>query len=83
MLTLSRRETTALACANCGAPVTQMKPLKKRAVSQPRPLRVSDAVDARRNPPRRKRRTSGQAQFLRTLQETFEEVLDEIEDLFD
>lgn len=63
----------ALACGSCGAPLTQMKrlrPLQAEAVARHAPAKVAKPVRKRR-----KRKS-----FLSRL---VEEIVDEIEDIFD
>ena len=72
ILQLTARDGHELACGSCGAPIHEMKPLRKQKVSKPK-----DAARSKhdRKKPKKKKR-SGLWQML-------EEVIDVVDDIID
>lgn len=85
-LVLRGKERHELACANCGAPLHELKMLRsdaqgERELVRPSPLRMAEQRPVRARKPKRGRSLS--QRFMAGLKDAAEEVLDEVFDIFD
>ena len=80
-LVLMGDQKHCLACSFCGAPITQMKHLKKPAsnVAHAGPSRASYPAQIQSKPPKPKKKK----QKAKKTHKMFKEVFDLIEDIFD
>ena len=82
VLALKGKTRHELACANCGAPLSEMKMLRSDSVGdrelvRPSPIRQDRSKDQRyRSKGKRKKQKSLAQRFM-------EEIWDEVEDIFD
>lgn len=83
-LVLSGRERHELACANCGAPLHELKMLRADAVGgreavRPSPIR---AVDPKAKRGKKKGRSLSQ-RFMEEMREAADDIFDDLFDIFD
>ena len=87
VLVLTGKVRHELACSNCGAPLSQLKMLRKEPVGRTAPAatltrsnpvrKPQKPVKSKRNKPKKKRK------FSRLHSKVFEELWDVVEDIFD
>lgn len=85
-LVLRGKERHELSCANCGAPLHQMKMLRSDATGDRelvRAMPVRSAEHRPRNAKPRKRGRSLSQKFMAKLKDAAEDIFDEVFDIFD
>lgn len=85
-LVLRGRERHELACANCGAPLHELKMLRadargERELVRTSPLRMAEQKPKKSRKPNRGRSLS--QRFMAELKDAAEDILDDVFDIFD
>ena len=88
-LVLKGRERHELACANCGAPLHELKMLRvdaggDRELVRPSPIRMPGQTSSKpRNQKKKKRGRSLSQRFMEELMDAAEDIFDDVFDIFD